>query len=300
MADRWEVIRAVASQTVTFDAVDGRPSATPSVTVKTSGGSTLTASTTTGGALESVSTTLSGAAAAGDTTVTVASASGITVGKSYLLTNTWGQKERVRVVGVNSTTIHLDEQLRFAHATASTFVSTRFVYTLATDDVATLSELNTITAAATVGGVAVRLVETYDVVLHPLPNLLTVDGLKARWPDLPAQEYSEQAGEDYARQRTVAWEKVKRDLRRQGFRPALLVTLPDLEDWGYAQLALDLQESGIQVIRGVEPISAIETLERRLGTARTAAVKSLKWVDLDEDDAASTDERATARLDFLR
>src|SRR4030042_1088856 len=97
---RVEVIKAKASQVVWFDAPEGRPSATPTVGTKTSGGSVLTAAATTYVTIDPVSTTINATAAINATSLTVAAVTSILVGQEYLVTNALGQKERVRITGI--------------------------------------------------------------------------------------------------------------------------------------------------------------------------------------------------------
>ena len=80
--------------------------------------------------VSTVSTTLSAEPSKGDDSVTVASATGINVGESYII-ETYGQRERVVVRAVNSTTITLADNLRLDHViTASTFKGHRISFTM--------------------------------------------------------------------------------------------------------------------------------------------------------------------------
>ena len=196
--------------------------------------------------------------------------------------------------------INLAEAIEYAYAATDTFEGTRFSYTLQSADIATLGELYSATAVYTAGGVTRTHKSAYDVVLHPLENPLTFAGIKSRWPDISQQEFEEQRGEDYARQRDDAWEIVKRDLRRQGKRPALLITGEDLEDWAYAVLALYLTEAGVKVLRGPEAFEALEYWREKVTLEKNDALASLKWHDDDEDEALGAAESEGVRLDFYR
>lgn len=299
---RPEVVKDQASQTLIFESVEGRPSATPTVGTKDSGGAELSAAADTNVTLDAVNTTINASASIGDKSVTVASVSDIDVGRVYLITNALLQWERVRVTGVDSSgkIVYLDEEIEHAYTTADTFVGTRFVYDLQDDDISALAEMNRATATYTVAGRIYRIVQAYDVVLNELVNPITNAGIKARWPDLSLQEYEEQLGEDYKRQRDLAWEQVKRELRQLGKRPALIVTPEDLEDWSYWHLALRLQESGQKVIRGLDQADAIKLIETRIDDAKDIATATLSWEDKSEDEVLGEGEDEGYMLDFVR
>lgn len=300
--ERLEVTKGQTGQLVWFRATEGRPSATPSVGLKDSGGAVLKASSTTNVTLDTVNTTVNATAAAGVKQLTVASGTGIVRGRTYRVQNALGQVEWVRVVGITGTTVTLDEPTEYAYAAADAFQATEFYYTLQTADVAILRELCVATATYSVTGqVTGPLLAAFDVVLHPLANPLTVERLKERWPDVAAQEQTEQRGEDFARQRVAAWDLVRRGLRHRGFRPACVVTSEDLCEWGLWELALILQEGGVRVVRNLQGLEALNYIRERRQQERDAALANLHFVDLDEDEALNEErEYKPLTLDFVR
>lgn len=301
--DRLEFTKSQASQKIWFRAPEGRPSATPTVGIVDSGGTTIATAAATYVTQDSVNTTLSATAALGARTMTLTAVTGIRLGATYRVKNAASQFEDVRVIGIATSTkvITLDEPLQYAYASADTFVSCEYYYTLQSGDVDELGELFVATGTHSVTGeVTQPLIVTFDVVLHPLNNPLTVDRVKSRWPDIMSQEYDEQRGEDFARQRTDAWDRVKSALRKTGKRPACVVSVDDLFEWGMAELALILQEGGIGVIRGLEPQQAIEYLLARRNSEKEAAINSLSFYDEDEDAAQEETELRQPRLHMVR
>jgi hypothetical protein len=301
--DRIEVTKALASQKIYFRAPEGRPSATPSVGTADRGGSALTAAATTYVAIDPVNTTLSAGASAGASTLTLTSVTGIRKGATYRIQNTTDPYEDVRVIGINSSTkvVTLDEPIEHTYIATDTFLSTEFYYTLQTADVASLAELNIATATYTVTGYTpAPIVIAFDVVLHPLINPLTRDRIASRWPDLCAQEWDEQRGEDFERQRTDAWDRVKNGLRQKGFRPACVVTPEDLFEWGMAELALILQEGGIEVVRGLDNYQALEYLLQKRNSEKAAALSAISFYDEDEDAALGEGESKPLRMSMIR
>jgi hypothetical protein len=303
--DRLDVVKGVSGQRVWFYPQEGRPTATPTVLIKDEYGTTVTAESTTNVTLDTVSTTLSASAAIGDVTVTLTATTDIEVGVSYLLTSTLGEKEWVRVRSVNSSTkvVTLDESLRCAYAATSTFVSTRFYRTLSTAEVASLAELYRARAVYAVSGFTYILEIPFDVVLTPLPNLLTVELVKKHRPDVMELEHSETRGTDYQDLRESAWNNVREGIREHasGWRPALVRTPEGLEKWGLAELDLLLQMNGVEVLRKWDPERAILHLETRITLAKEKALAGLAFLDKNENDVIEPEtETRPLRMRFIR
>lgn len=308
MDQRVEVVYEQASQVLWFQAPEGRPSATPSVEVRDKYGAVKSANADTNVTQDTVNTTVNASASAGDKSLTLAAVTAIAVGRTYLVTNSLSQSERVIVRGINSSTkvVTLDEALEFDYASSDAFVSTRFYYTLQTADVATLDELYQAVAAYSVSGaITSPLRVLFDVVRFPLHNPLIYyvgrDPVKKRWPGLPAQEPGQQEGTDFLDQREEAWSIVLSSVRAAGFRPALIVTADQLRDWTLAELGLLLQEQGIKVLKGLDADAAIERLETRRDTLRQKALSNLDWYDADEDRSKDAgEEEKPLPLDMKR
>jgi hypothetical protein len=301
--DRIEVTRALAGQRIWFRAPEGRPSTTPSVGTADRGGSTLTAAAATHVTIDPVNTTISVNASAGSLALTLASTTGVRKGATYRIQNTTNPHEDVRVVGINSATktVTLDEPIEHTYVATDAFFSAEFYYTLQTADVASLAELNIATATyAVTNQTPAPIVIAYDVVLHPLINPLTRDRVASRWPDICAQEWNEQRGEDFERQRADAWDRVRNGLRQKGFRPACIVTPEDLFEWGMTELALILQEGGIEVVRGLDNYQALDYLLQRRNSEKAVALSSISFYDENEDAALGEGESVPLRMNMIR
>lgn len=287
---RAEVVQDQTSQKLWFLAPEGRPSATPSVGLKDSTGTAITAAATTYVTIDPVTTTLSAAAAKLVRTVTLTAITSIRIGAIYRIKNALGQFEDVRVVGVDPVgkIAHLSEPLRYAYASADTFFSCEFYRTLQAAEVADLAELNIATATYLVTGEQTApLIAVWDVVLHPLAsrNPISPAALKRLWPDLTGQEWDEQKGEDYRPQREEAWRKVMEGVYQHGKRPAMIVSAELFERWALAELAIILQEGGVEVVRGMTAEGALARLDTKLSTVRSAALSTITWYDETEDES---------------
>ena len=319
MARRLEYVKDQASQRLYFDAAlcddprgRGRPSSTPSVQIKTKGGSTVVSLGTTNVTQESVNTTIATSAAAGVRSLVLTSGTGVTVGDTYRAENHIGQVEWLRVASLNSATITLDEATEYAYSvdggggTFGSFDSTRWYYTLQAADVDTLDELYVAVSTYAYDSLNHELRQTFDVVRHPLVNPLTVEAVKRHRPDIMRQAHTEQRGEDFAEQREAAWDICHRKLRANGtgWRPAWVVSgASDLELWALWELGKLLQESGVEWVRGFDDRGeALEYIGAQLGQAETRAMGSIAFLDKDESESRSEDEgeEATVTMDFVR
>ncbi len=305
MSARLEVVKGVASQRIYFNPQQGRPSSTPTVEIKDEFGTTITAASTTSVTQNSVNTTVATANSIGDSSIVLASVTGIEYRKTYLLTNSMLQREWVRVYGVDTANkiVYFDEPLQFAHDTSATFASTEFYRTLSSSEVATLEEGWRARASYTVNSLNYVEEIIFDIVLTPLVSPLTVDFLKTRHPGIMAREHSETRGSDFQDLREQAWDKVLKGIRahKDGWRPALLRTPEDIEEWALAEFKVLAWNAGIKVLKGEwEAENAINHLERKATTLREASLSSLKFMDFDEDDSPSADEVDYHRPDLAR
>lgn len=306
MSARLEILKDVSEQRIYFYPQEGRPSTTPSVQIKDQYGSTIAASSTTYVTQDTVNTTVSVAGAKGDTSLTLASVSGIEFRKTYLMVNSLSQREWVRVYSINQSTkvVGFDEPLEFAHDTSATFVSTMFYRALQSSEVDSLEELDRARASYVVDGMTYVQEIPYDVVLTPLTNPLTVEFVKQRRPGIMRREPASTRGSDLADLRGAAWDAVMKGIRghKDGWRPALLKTPEDIEQWALAEFDKVAWEAGIStVLRGEwAGIDAIEHLENRVSRAANSSLSSLKFMDFDDSDSRSEDEIEYQRPDFSR
>jgi len=304
-----DVIKAVAGQKVWIYPDEGRPTALPTVMIKDEYGNTVTAATTSNVTQDTVNTTPSTAGSVGDITLALTTVVGIEWRKSYLITNSLGQHEWVRVLAINSSTkvVTLDEKLEYAHDTLATFQGCGFCRTLQTAEVASLAETQRVHASYVVGGVTYNREVNYDVVLTPIHSPLTVEFLKKRRPDIMAQEHAQTLGTDYADLREVAWDKILSAIRMHQYdppyrwRPSLVRTPSDLDAWAMAELDFLLWDNGVDVLHGDwDPQAAVEELRDRIRAAKAHSLSGIRWIDYDEDDSESNEERQRQRPDCTR
>lgn len=114
-----------------------RADATPAFVVYNGSGGTALSSTSV--TMDAVDTTLNGALSAGATTAVLTSVSGVTAGRRYLMGGSEDAGgEFVTVKSLSGSTATLVRPLRYAHATASAFQSTRVTCAVTADTVATI------------------------------------------------------------------------------------------------------------------------------------------------------------------
>lgn len=140
----------LASQSLTFDCVDGVPSAVTSITVQDdtqADTGTVEAATTGSPAIESASTTLSAAAGPGQANpnlLTLTAVTSFAVNRRYWLTSAYGWRELVETVGKDSSAKYLYTRtaLQNDYASGDTIASPRVSITLDTTWVSDASKLS--------------------------------------------------------------------------------------------------------------------------------------------------------------
>jgi hypothetical protein len=309
--DRPEFVKDLASQRLNFTAQEGRPSTTPTVGVKDNAGTELSAPATTNVTIKTTDTTITASALAGAQSVTVDATTGLELGATYRLVNALNQVEWVTVKGWSDSTkiVELKSELEFnfnvdrGGSDYGDFESTEFYYELQSAEYDTLRELNVATASYAVAGTNYQVRRTFDVVLSPLDNPLTVAAIYQRWPDIARQEHDETRGEDFLDARIDAWSTIKRRIRQQTveteerwskrkkWRPAMIVDVSDFFEAAMAQLKLNLHLRGISVDRD-KPTR--EQLEKDRDDELSIALNTISWLDVEEDE--SLDEGEAARL----
>jgi hypothetical protein len=304
MRKRYEYTKDQTGQKLWFKAPEGRPSATPSVGIKDKGAVVIVASGTTAVTQDPVNTTLAATPSVGDKELQLTAVTNLRVGAEYRLTNTdTGQFEDVRILSTANNVL-IGSPLKYAYsatATNNTFVSCEWYYTLQAADVDTLDELFVATSTyAVTGAVTAPLINNFDVVLHPLRNPLSVAAIKMAHPDLAPQEYDEQRGEFYQRQRDYAFDLVMQRIRQHGFRPAMITSDEDVFLWCLAEFRLLLEQGGISIVRGLGKDDAIAKLEEQVNTERSIALSTIQFYDADESESRGEGEKAPVRMDLVR
>ncbi|MAG66650.1 MAG: hypothetical protein CMK74_12385, partial [Pseudomonadales bacterium] len=159
-----QIVKGLGGDVVFDPPQAGRPTVA-NVTLYKSSGTELEASAA--AAQDQVNTTLGADAAAKATAVTVASTTGIAVRRVYLLANTLGQHEFVRVKAVDTATkiVTLARGLVNGYLTSDGFVSPRLSVAVSVADSATLEEGLYAEFVYTVAGVSHTVRRFFDIVL---------------------------------------------------------------------------------------------------------------------------------------
>jgi hypothetical protein len=233
MSATADILFGVASQSLTFDCPDGRPSSVTSVTVYQNiadDDSTAETATTGSGSVETnPNTTLSAAAGISETnprSITVASGTGISVGRIYRLASVAGEYEDVEIMSVNSTALTVRHPLRNDYAvTTSTLKSNRVSISLSDTWVASTNNLSPtyhpqpkyrVRWVLVVNGVT-KIYDTYfDLVRYAAQHHVSPIDVAARspdWLDWLAPDQRDDQGRDLIRR---AWNEVKFDLYGEG------------------------------------------------------------------------------------
>lgn len=313
--ERQEFTLSTANQRLLFERSPwGRPTATPSVGIATSGGAALSAAADTNVTLDTVDTTLTASAAEGATSIVLAAVTGVAVGTTYWLTNIYGQETQAQVLKIDTAnkTVYLTSPLKVAFdllsgASYGTFEGVEFYYTLQSADYSTLREMNIGKATFTAGGLPRVLRSTFDIVNVPLnaPGPLTAEAVYERLGrDLVKQEPPEQKGSDFAPQRYAAWNVVRRAIYQHGdsqeqWRPSMIVDPSDLFEYGIAAFTTICHQQAIDVIR-IKPMPTNEELERKEEVQRKLAMNTVSWLDSDESETKSDTETRPLTQDLVR
>jgi hypothetical protein len=122
---------------------------------------------------DSASATVSVEAKAGARAVSVSSTTGFTAGETYLLTLVDGRRFRVRVAGVGSGTLYLDQPLSVVATTAATLTGLAYRFSANATMTATVSRRCRAQWSYTAGGVPRYHQQRFDIVREPWALTLT-------------------------------------------------------------------------------------------------------------------------------
>jgi hypothetical protein len=263
---RYVVLGKTATLIVTLPV---RPSGAGTAVVRTVDGGQLETVTPT---LDSVSTTITADVAAGKATLTVASATGVTRGRRYLLDGPEdGGGEQVTVTGISSLTLTLARVLRRAHASSSTFVSTRLSFAITTASTGATGRNLRIewTDPDTSDVVAIP----FDVVRWSPVTSLTSEDLRAGDPLFTKRIPGDTWLPDV---RDSAWDKILDELATKGRVPGAYAGTIDLtRAHGYLTRAL-LAES---FTRDAESTALLEDLRKRYRQELDGTLAGLAYDD---------------------
>lgn len=231
---------------------------------------------------DSASATLSATAKARDRAVSVSSTTGFTVGETYLLTIPDGRRFRVRVVGVGSGALQLDQPLAVDAASGSTL--TGLAYRFATSSTMTATVRRRCRAQwAYTAGVARYHQQRFDIVREPWALALTE-------PDVERYDHTfgETAGSSGRWMSLI--EGVEGDLMRWLEKRRLYADL--LKDRDYIQRAAALLL--LARFYGARPGADNQALANKWMKAYEAALVELAdaslWYDADDSDTLAGDD----------
>ena len=227
--------------------------------------------------LDSVSTTVgtaSGYSQSNRKRVHVASTTNFAVGRRYLLTSPTSQRE-IFTCGAIGTTSYVDAEYDlsydYAASGSSTVKGIRHVFTIDATFIQTESKINFYGAwvrepgladqllstddnvappyrtewqYSTAGGVARRHWTTFDVCRAPAQHNVTIDDLRALWPDSLWFEWVSQNGQRFAPQVEKAFERVKFDIRAARYDPDSVRDPEVMDQLTQRMLLVTLAEAG--------------------------------------------------------
>jgi len=240
MANRvQELTYGITGQKLILDVREGRPASVTDVQIFDIGDGDDDAEETAPGsnAVEpNPATTIAATSGFGQsdpTLLTLTAGTGVTVGRTYLATNTLGEKEWVTVKAVSGTSVYATSPLKnqFAASASSTFQSTRLTSTINATWIAeenNISDAFALTPAFRVRwtyvvGTTAYVTDTYfDVVRYPWVHGVTeadMRGLVHDWDERLPTHHREDGG---ARMIERASIDVRLDLKRAGIDPALI------------------------------------------------------------------------------
>jgi hypothetical protein len=179
------------------------------------------------------------------------------VGRRYLLTNlaaSGGQRSIIVPKSIQSAdSVDHESDVSYEFASGSAFVGLRHSLTVDATFIVTLSKINVISAVTlntlgnaadtdtvtppyriewsytTAGGVARKHWTTFDVCRAPLKHSVTIESIRAAWPDVIWDEWVQQRGSDFAPQIADAFARLQFDVRMAGYDPDM-VTDPEIAD----------------------------------------------------------------------
>lgn len=276
--------------TIHYDPTEttGRPSSA-FVTLYKPGGTSHQAEAT--ATIDAVNTTIS-AATAGATTVTVASATGIVVGRSYLLSNSDGQHERIVVTRTDAAVVHLMTPLEYAYEATSPFVGQRVTYVITTALAATRGLGYQALWRYVIATVTYRVRTHWDVVRSIWPAIILTgprfQAIAGRFGRDIIQRVGRE-GRDFADEIADATLRVREDLLAREAKPHLFLGTDAFERPIALRVLRDLAATG-GLSQGFDA-ELFEHLAGEYDRGLESAIRSTQTYDADDNLAVSEDEQ---------
>lgn len=227
---RTPEIQVDTSGSVTYDPPDdAKPSAATYRLLDPAGTVLLTS---TNASIDSVSTTLAADVVAGAQALTVASAAGISRRRTYLITSSSGDTERVTVARISGTTLTLREPLAYAYSSGATFDGLRITCAVSSTYTDTRNTGFQCLLTYTANSVSRTISLQYDVVRVPWPaQILTPERYKALAGPVADETtaYYQTSGKDFEEEIESAELDLRDLLLAQGYTPSLFRSFTQFE-----------------------------------------------------------------------
>ena len=281
--------------TLHYDVLVGRPTAA-TVTIKRPGGSDLpTAVDEATATIDTVNTTITDSDATADS-ITVASATGIEVGRTYLIRTAKGETSSPEVVGVDGTTVYLDDLPAFDLTSGDEFLGTRISYPLDATQTVTANLNYRASWIYTVNGSETLEHTAFDIV-RSIPRNYATDGGFRRHAGALATEFELSVGESWGRPIEEGFNHVIRDVYARDGAPNAIIDWSQFETVVYDAVLLRLaQQSHVPPARSNDPAAYVEERAAIYAQALAGAMMSVSWYDEDQDLVVDEGESNTNRF----
>jgi len=252
--------------------------------------------------INSVSTTVDAASGVSQTNprkLYLAATTNISKEGIYILTDGEGRTEEVEVVGISSGDyVFLKDDLQRDYESSDTFVGTELTYTLtagnAQDPNGDCDVDFRVEWTYTVDGTSYIRETLYDVVRHPWYRAASISGFR-RWNADLFSLYDLDTNASWEADLDEAFDRIIEVVDAKGFRPNAIVGMDKLVIPVYWQLALTKALAGTHPPYATnDPESYIERLESNLKQALDTALKTITWIDKDQDNTKEADESGAA------
>ena len=288
--------------TLRYRPQEGRPSAA-TVTIKTKDLLDLTTAVEDETAtIDSVNTTVdaaSGVSQADPTILYLTATTSIVKEGIYILTDGEGRTEEVEVVGISSGDyVILKDALARDYESGDTFQGTELTYSLTAGNAQNRDGYPDVDFRCewtyTVDGQEYVRETLYDVSRHPWYRAASVAGFK-RWNSDLFSLFDIDSGADWESDLDEAFDRVIEHVDAQGYRPNALIQMDRLAIPTYWEVTFAKALAGVYPrYASQDPESYLERVEAQRALAYDTALKTITWLDKDQDNTKDTDETGAA------
>lgn len=270
---RLQYTKGVAGSLVLY-APEGIPDADATLTIYTSGNSTLAGSSwPVTVSLSTATTTLSALAAQYAESLALTDATNFAAGERYYI-NDGGQLLEVKASRKSSNTLYLDQPLSFGVASGATIASHKLAFALSTTHTATLRRRLRAVWSYEVDGVAYSHQQYFSVVNEPFELAITEEDIEGH--DLAFGEYTDDRGA-WRKLIDGAHDEVERMLRARQLSPDLIRDRDGLRD------ALIFCLLGKWYMGAPGQRERAEMWQTKAERAIAQVIEARGWYDVDDD-----------------